>query len=207
MRTESTDPWENPKRYLLSYKKRVTASSFMPGHGPENAADENVRTWWQAASASTEEWLELDLGNVFDVRAIQVNFADDKLEVPVPGTLGETGRYIDDAPLKTCWLLEGSADGRDYRVIEDRTQVLTDLSHDFLVYEEGMSVRFLRLRAEGATGYNVLWGSSPQKLYHSYMCFENELRVGALVQGRRYYVRVDAFNENGITEGKETVLV
>ena len=26
-------------------------------------------------------------------------------------------------------------------------------------------------------------------------------RVGALIKGREYYVRVDAFNENGITEG------
>jgi hypothetical protein len=29
-----------------------------------------------------------------------------------------------------------------------------------------------------------------------------EKRVGALVKGREYYVRVDAFNENGITAGK-----
>ena len=27
-------------------------------------------------------------------------------------------------------------------------------------------------------------------------------RVGALIRGRDYYVRVDAFNENGITAGK-----
>ena len=26
-------------------------------------------------------------------------------------------------------------------------------------------------------------------------------RIGALIKGREYYVRVDAFNENGITEG------
>ena len=26
-------------------------------------------------------------------------------------------------------------------------------------------------------------------------------RIGALIKGRDYYVRVDAFNENGITEG------
>ena len=26
-------------------------------------------------------------------------------------------------------------------------------------------------------------------------------RVGALIKGRDYYVRVDVFNENGITEG------
>ena len=33
------------------------------------------------------------------------------------------------------------------------------------------------------------------------MIFGKEKRVGALVKGTEYYVRVDAFNENGITEG------
>ena len=34
------------------------------------------------------------------------------------------------------------------------------------------------------------------------MTFKNTERVGALVSGADYYVRVDAFNENGITEGE-----
>ena len=51
-------------------------------------------------------------------------------------------------------------------------------------------------------GYNILFGESPEKLYHSYMVFHaGEQRVGALIKGRDYYVRVDAFNECGITEG------
>ena len=55
---------------------------------------------------------------------------------------------------------------------------------------------------ENTVGYNILFGSSPEKLYHSYMVFEaGEKRIGALIEGRDYYVRVDAFNENGITKG------
>ena len=51
-------------------------------------------------------------------------------------------------------------------------------------------------------GYNILFGNSPEKLYHSYMVFQTgEKRVGALIKGRDYFVRVDAFNESGITEG------
>ena len=54
-----------------------------------------------------------------------------------------------------------------------------------------------------ALGYNILFGSSPEKLYHSDLIFNaGSQRVGALIKGREYYVRVDAFNENGITEGK-----
>lgn len=49
-----------------------------------------------------------------------------------------------------------------------------------------------------AVGYNILWGTSPEKLYHSYMIFGKEQRVGALVKGKEYYVRVDAFNKMGL---------
>jgi hypothetical protein len=38
------------------------------------------------------------------------------------------------------------------------------------------------------------------------MTFANEQRVGALVAGQEYFVRVDSFNENGITEGKTVLL-
>ena len=51
-------------------------------------------------------------------------------------------------------------------------------------------------------GYNILFGSSPEKLYHSDMVFApGKHRVGAMICGRNCFVRVDAFNENGITEG------
>jgi len=51
-------------------------------------------------------------------------------------------------------------------------------------------------------GYNILFGTSEEKLYHSMLVFKpGEYRIGALIAGRNYAVRVDAFNENGITEG------
>ena len=56
-----------------------------------------------------------------------------------------------------------------------------------------------------ATGYVILWGMAPDKLYHSCMTFVPERTIGALMEGQKVYVRVDAFNENGITEG--TVIV
>ena len=234
---------------LLSYQKKVTASSETEGHEPALAADENVRTWWQAASKGADEWLCLDLGESMDVRAIQINFADDKIDIPVPGELhtGNTPRYIDDSPMFTRWLLEGSEDGITYEVIEDKRNALTDLSHDLVVLPEGKRLRYLKIRhmevpygqrpclsglrvfgrgngaapsqasftakrtgelefevemhADHAAGYNVLWGSSREKLYHSAMFFEKKLKIGALVKGQSYTVRVDTFNENGITEG------
>lgn len=245
------DPWRDPAWMLLSMGKTATASSFVPGHEPEKATEENVQTWWRAASNSRDEWLCVDLGKVFDVHAVQVNFADDKIDIPCPGEIrpGSQARYIEEQDYATRWKLEGSTDGESWFVIEDKSDAVTDLSHDLIVREEGFLARYLRLsnmavpygqnpcisglRVFGlgdgekpetptftaarmddldmivqikeqpdALGYNILFGSSPEKLYHSDMVFASgSHRIGALIKGRDYYVRVDAFNENGITQG------
>ena len=52
-----------------------------------------------------------------------------------------------------------------------------------------------------AQGYQILWGESTDKLYHSCLTYEKKKRIGALVDGRKYCVRLDSFNECGITEG------
>ena len=245
------DPWRDPAWMLLSVGKEACASSRTEGHEATKATEENVQTWWQAATNSREEWLTVDLGKTFRVHAVQVNFADDKIDVPCPGEInpGTQARYIEERDLKTQWKLEASKDGETWFVIEDKSQAETELSHDLIVREEGFTTRYLRLsdmavpydqkpcvsclrvfglgegkkpavpvftarrtgaldmnvqiqRQENTLGYNILFGESPEKLYHSYMVFhDGDQRVGALIKGREYYVRVDAFNECGITEG------
>ena len=250
MATEG-DPWRDPAWMLLSVGKAATASSHIPGNEPEKATEENVQSWWRAASNSRSEWLCVDLDKAFDVHAVQINFADDKIDVPCPGEIrpGSQARYIEEQDYMTRWKLEGSTDGESWFVIEDKSAAETDLSHDLVVREEGFSARYLRLsdmavpygqnpcvsglRVFGlgdgeapeapvftaarmgdldmlvqireqadARGYNILFGSSPEKLYHSDMVFAaGSHRIGALIKGREYFVRVDVFNENGITEG------
>ena len=65
----------------------------------------------------------------------------------------------------------------------------------------------VQIQGSGAVGYNILWGEDPQKFYHSYMVFHPKQRIGALIKGRDYWVRVDAFNEAGITEGNVKRLI
>ena len=249
--TVEGDPWRDPAWMLLSAGKKATASSFTEGHEPEKATEENVQTWWRASTTDRTEWLQIDLGWDFDVHAIQINFADDKIDIPCPGQIvgGSQARYIEERDLTTQWKLTGSIDGKDWFVIEDKSHAQTDLSHDLILREEGIRVRFLRLSdmavpygqqpcisglrvfglgqgekpaapvftvrrendldmtvsvqsQENTLGYTILFGSSPDKLYHSYMTFKaGDQRIGALIKGRDYFVRVDAFNENGITEG------
>ena len=59
-----------------------------------------------------------------------------------------------------------------------------------------------------AMGYNVLWGHTPEKLYHCYQVLgTTKANVRALVKGRPCYVRVDAFGEGGVTEGETLCLL
>lgn len=240
-----------PEWMLLSYKKAVTASS---GSGMENITDEDVRTWWRASTNNPGEWVQVDLGREYDVRAIQINFADDMIKEHLPlGTRESTvvgqDRYIDPIKHPTRWILEGSVDGNEYFVIEDKRLAQTDLAHDFILREEGLMVRYIRLTVSqlpygavptvsgirvfgncpgeapakahftteemgdldvnviwdeipGAHA-NILWGCAPDKLYHSYMVFgKNSQHIGALAKGAEVYMRVDTFNESGITEGE-----
>ena len=249
------DPWEDPEWFLLSYKKKTTCSSCQLDCPSENAVDENVQTMWSPSTNGKDEWLMVDLEKDYRVHAIQINFGDHMLDVPVPGEIRGTSqaRFIDDKTYYTRWKLEGSLDGKEFFLIEDKSQSNTDLTHDLVVSEDGINVRFLKisdmqvpydqipsisgLRVFGvgncktpekaefsvvrstdidmnvsiesqsdAVGHMVLWGSSPKKLYHSWTLMGDEAvlepkRIGALVSGKSYYVRIDSFNEGGITEG------
>lgn len=247
------EPWSDPEWMLLSYGKKATATSG--NNLAENVIDENVQTWWKADSNESGEWVCLDLGEKADVRAIQINFADDSEIVSLPegkeavNTNQGPARYIEETIYLTQWLLEGSEDGENWSTIEDKTQAQTDYAHDLVLLEEGISVRYLRLtitklpydvapcvsglrifghmnlekpqkagnvsavRTSGmdmkvswkgkSNGASVQWGHAKDKLYHSYLIYNaNELEIGALMEDTKdYYVRVDLFNEGGITEG------
>jgi hypothetical protein len=250
-------PWEKPDFMLLSYSKAAKASSYTEGKTPDKAFDENVRTWWRAAANKSGEWLEVDLGEIYDVRAVQINFADDGLSLPLPEGAALTGpphqeRWIDEKPQSTRWRLDGSVDGEKYFVIEDKSTVDTDLPHDLVVREGGFKARHIKLtvvslpysqaacvsglRVFGlghgtpprpardvtvvrkgdmdiavswdgdGSGYEVLWGFAPDKLYHSYQVLKRSAHIGGLVKGQPVYLRVDSFNESGITKGAVTSL-
>lgn len=55
----------------------------------------------------------------------------------------------------------------------------------------------------GAQGYNVRYGSHPEKLYHSWLVYSQvELTVRSLNAGAEYWFAVDAFNDSGVTSGE-----
>lgn len=58
-------------------------------------------------------------------------------------------------------------------------------------------------KTANAQGYNIRYGIAPDKLYLSWLVYDAaEVNLSTLKAGQKYYVCVDSFNENGITEGE-----
>ena len=234
---------------LLSYRKAVTASSTAEGSAPANAVNETCRDWWSAGSDKPGEWLCVDLGAESDVRAIQVNMADEKLVVDFPAdSYGDDRktRRIETRPQLSHYRVETSLDGETWTLRED---VARECSNGYYAYADGIRARYIRVTGgelpygqtlrisglrvfgngagarpaaakasavrvdaldgkiswqhlENAQGCNVRYGTAPDKLYHSWLVYgADEVTLSTLMAGQTYYICVDSFNENGITEG------
>ena len=133
---------QKPKWMLLSYSKKATASS---GANPELAVNEDIRSWWSADTAEAGEWLCVDLGKAEDVRAIQVNFADEALspEFPPEEYGSDRGdRRIELEPQISQYSIEASCDGENWWVCEN---VHRECSNGYYEYPDGISARFIRV--------------------------------------------------------------
>ncbi len=137
-----------PRYMLLSYKKQAEASSSLEGHGTALALNEDIRSWW-CAEGGAGEWYRLDLGKVYEVHSVQLNFAEEDIP-PITGhpDLEKYGRYIDDGKtLRTRYTLEGSADGEAWEMLIDESASEEDRSHPYRVLPEGTKLRYLRVTA------------------------------------------------------------
>lgn len=257
------DPWKDSFTgwMLLSYRKTASASSASRKHGPDLAFNEDSRTWWVADTADPGQSITVDLGEVCEVQAIQLNLADNDLKrmVPKPSRSARTSsatlaRVIDTGSHVTEYTVEASLDGRSWATLHDNRGSGSDAPHGFVTLDEAVRYRYVRatgyqmpfgapfavsgLRVFGrgngeappkvvaeaartearnalvrwepaptAHGYNVRYGRDPEKLYHSWMVYDqNQLDLSSLTAGEGYWVAVDAFNENGVTSG-ETVQI
>ncbi|HEU18727.1 MAG TPA: hypothetical protein ENO00_04995, partial [Deltaproteobacteria bacterium] len=122
---------------LLSHKKFIQASSSLEGYGPENAVDEEIRTYWSALSGDANEWLMIDLGKECNVEAIQVNFAEHKTN---PGIV--RGR---DNVLYQQYIIEKSLDGISWDVLVDKSQNRQDVPHDYIELAQAARARYIKL--------------------------------------------------------------
>jgi hypothetical protein len=119
---------------LLNYKKPVTVSSTLGGFAPNNAVDENIKTYWSAISGNPDEWIQTDLGEISTVRAIQVNYADQDADF-----LGK------QAGIYHQYRILMSDDGIKWKILVDKSRNKTDVPHDYIELAGPVTTRFLRL--------------------------------------------------------------
>ncbi|MGK7397404.1 MAG: family 43 glycosylhydrolase [Candidatus Cyclobacteriaceae bacterium M3_2C_046] len=61
---------------------------------------------------------------------------------------------------------------------------------------------------EGAQGYNIRWGIAPDKLYLSWLIYEeNQHFMRNLDRNTPYYFQIEAFNQNGISRTTDIIQV
>jgi xylan 1,4-beta-xylosidase len=88
----------------------------------------------------------------------------------------------------------GKGNGKVARPVSSFTAVrdTTDARNVTLTWQKSANV----------TGYNIRYGTAPDKLYLNYQVLDtNSLTIHSLNALQSYYFTIDTFNENGITKG------
>lgn len=119
---------------LLSFKKKVLASSAVDTFPAVNAFDEDIRTWWSAATGDSGEWLSVELDDNSTVNAIQVNFADNESALK-PGRRDIYYRYR----------ILSSNDGNNWEVVIDKSNNTADASHDYTELENPLKAKYIKI--------------------------------------------------------------
>ena len=115
-------------------------------------------------------------------------------------------RYV---RVKNCGALGGKFSVFDLRVFGKAPGRAPD-SVSGLRVQRGEDSRRIKIswpEAAGAQGYVLRWGTEPDELYLTCQSEKPEAELGLFSKGQTYYFRVDAFNECGVTPGKEQVKV
>jgi hypothetical protein len=118
---------------LLSYHKSVAASSVRDTFPAKNVTDENPRTFWVARQNRPGESLTVDLGRPYELKAIQVNYADYK-----------SGLYGTDSTVVTRFRLSASLDGHQWKTVADLSREQHDRPNAYLELATPMRARFVR---------------------------------------------------------------
>lgn len=119
---------------LLNYKKPVIVSSTLGSYSANNAVDENIKTYWSAATNNKGEFIETDLGNISTVNAIQINYADQDAEF--------IGKQTD---IYHQYKLYYSVDGKKWNMLINKGNNKTDVPHDYVELENPVHARYLKL--------------------------------------------------------------
>jgi xylan 1,4-beta-xylosidase len=129
---------------LLSHGKPATASSASDSFPASRVTDENPRTYWVARANRPGEWLTVDLGRAYDLRAIQVNYADYK-----------SGLFRTDSAYVTRFRLSVSDDGRRWRTVADLSRETRDRPNAYVELASPARARYVRYEHVSVAAANL----------------------------------------------------
>jgi len=119
---------------LLSLNKKTSASSSDSIYTPENASDENMRTYWAAKTGQAGEWFAMDLGDIKQVNAIQVNYYEHKAN--------QFGKAMD---IYHQYKIYSSTNGTNWELVADKSDNDQDVPHDYIELLQPINTRYLKV--------------------------------------------------------------
>ena len=123
---------------LLNYKKPIAVSSTLGGYDANNANDEDIKTYWSAATGNKGEWIQTDLGNIATVNAVQINYADQDVAADHLGKLNGGEQYHQ-------YKMYYSTDGKKWTVLTDKSDNKTDIPHEYVELEKPVQARYIKV--------------------------------------------------------------
>ncbi len=119
---------------LLSYGKPTTTSSTDSTLLASSLTDEDMRTYWSAASGDPGEWITIDLQGIKTVHAIQLNYYDHHVV--------QHNRASD---IYHQYRIYASADGQQWTLVVDKSGNDRDVPHDYVELRQGLDTRFIKV--------------------------------------------------------------
>ncbi|MFA7418458.1 MAG: family 43 glycosylhydrolase [Melioribacteraceae bacterium] len=119
---------------LLSYKKPATASSVRDTFSVAKITDENPRTFWVADKNKEGEWVQIDLKEKYEVRAVQIHFVDYQSDIFDNGS----------AKVFTQYKFYSSLDGKMWQTIVDLTTSKQDRPNGYFELEKPVTARYIK---------------------------------------------------------------
>lgn len=119
----------------LTIGKTATASSETEGKEAGKAADRAIKTWWSAKTGNAGEWLQVDLGKIYPIEAVQTNFADEAFPLQ---TLGNP--FV---PYK--YKIEASKNGTTWTLIADKSANDVTNPHNLVVLDKAVAARYVKI--------------------------------------------------------------
>lgn len=129
-RSESFAGW-----MLLNYNKPVQVSSTLGGYQANFSVDEDIKTYWSAKTANAGEYLISDLGEISTVNAIQINYADQDVELmgkPATTNGHKFKIYVSD-------------NGKNWKLLLDKSKSNKDVPHAYFELEKPAKAQYLKL--------------------------------------------------------------